>query len=63
MFMNHIEDRKASWDELISVLALALNSRPNHTTELPPRDPVTPRRLSNISQERMPDCVTPDPRQ
>jgi len=61
MFMHYIEDHQDSWDELVSVLALAYTSRPHRTTGVNPMDLVTPRRLSNISLERMPDGMTPDP--
>jgi len=63
IFMHHIENHQDNWDELVSVLALAYNSRPHRTTGVAPMDLVTPRRLRNFSLERMPDCMTPDPSQ
>jgi len=63
MFMHCLEDHEDNWDELVSVLALAYNSRPHRTTGVAPMDLVTPRRLSNFSLERMPDGMTPDPSQ
>jgi len=63
MFMHYIEDHQDNWDELVSVLALAYNSRPHRTTGVAPLALVTPRRLSNFSLERMPDVMTPDPSQ
>jgi len=63
MFMHYIKDHQDSWDELVSVFALAYNSRPHRTTGVAPMDLVTPRRLSNFSRKRMPDGMTPDPRQ
>jgi len=63
MLMHYIEDHQDNWDELVSVLALAYNSRPRRTTGVAPMDLVTPRRLSNFSLERMPDGMTPDPSQ
>jgi len=61
--MHYIKDHQDNWDELVSVLALAYNSRPHRTTGAAPMDLVTPRRLSNFSLERMVDGVTPDPSQ
>ena len=61
MSMRYIEDHQDSWDELVSVLALAYNSRPHRTTGVAPTDLVTPRRLSNFSLERMPEGMTLDP--
>jgi len=63
MFMQYIEDHQDNWDDLVSVLALAYNSRPHRTTGVAPMDLVTPRRMSNFSPERMPDGRTPDPSQ
>jgi len=63
MFMYYIEDHQDNGDELVSVLALAYNSRPHRTTGVAPMDLVTPRRLRNFSFERMPDAMTPDPSQ
>ena len=63
MFMHHIEDYQDNWDELVSVSALAYNSRPHRKTGVAPMGLVTPRRLSNFSHERMPDGMTPDPSQ
>ena len=63
MFMLYIKDHKDTWDELIAVLALAYNSRPTQTTGVAPMDLVTPRRLRNLSLQRMPDSMTPDPSQ
>jgi len=63
MFMHYIEDHQDNWDELVSVFVLAYNSRPHRTMGVAPMDLVTPRRLSNLSLERMPDGMTPDPSQ
>jgi len=63
MFMHFIENHQDSWDELVSVLALAYNSRPHLTTGVAPMNLVTPRRLSNFSLERMLEGMTPDPSQ
>jgi len=63
MFMHYIEVQQDYWDELVSVLALAYNSRPHLTTYVAPMDLVTPLRLSNFSLERMPDGMQPDPSQ
>jgi len=63
MFMRYVEDHQDNWDELVSVLALAYNSRPHGTTGVAPMDLVTPRPLSSFSLERMPDGMTPDPSQ
>ena len=61
--MHYMEDHQDNWDELVSVLWLACNSRPHRTTGVAPMDLDTPRRLSNFSLERMPDGMTPDPSQ
>jgi len=63
MFMHYIEDHQDNWDERVSVLALAYNSRPHRKTGVAPMDLVTPRRLSNSSLERIPDGMTSDPSQ
>jgi len=63
MFMHYIEDHQDNWDERVSVLALASNTRPHRATGVAPMDMVTPRRLSSVSLERMPDGMTPDPSQ
>jgi len=60
MFMHYVEDRQDNWDELVSVLALACNSRPHRTTGVTPMDLITPRCLSNFSLEQMSDGMTPD---
>ena len=62
-FVQYIEVQQDNWDEQVSVLALAYNSRPHRTTGVASLDLVTPRRLSNVSLERMPDGMTPDPSQ
>jgi len=54
MFMHYIEDHQDNWDELVSVLALAYNSRPHRKTGVAPMDLVTPRRLRNFYLELMP---------
>jgi len=63
IFMHYIEEHQDNWDELVSVLALAYNSRPHRTMGVAPMDLVTPRRLRNFTLERMPDAMTPDPSQ
>jgi len=60
MFMHYIKDHKDNWDELVSALALAYNSKQPRTTGVAPMDLVTPRRLSNVSLERMLDGMMPD---
>jgi len=45
--MHYIEDHQDTWDELVPVLALAYNLRPQRTTGVAPMDLVTPRRRSN----------------
>jgi len=63
MFMHLIEDHQDNWDELVSELALAYNSRLHRRMVVAPMDWVTPRRLGKFSLERMPDGMTPDPSQ
>jgi len=63
MFTSYIEDYQDTRDEQVSVLALAYYSRPHRTTGVAHMDLVTPRRVSNVSLERMPDGMTPDPSQ
>ena len=53
MLMHYIEDHQENWDELVSVLALANNSRPHQTMGVALMDWVTPRRLRNFSRERV----------
>ena len=60
IFMHYVEDHQDNWDELVSVWALAYNSRPHRTASVALMDLVTPRRLSNFSLGRMPDGMTPD---
>jgi len=45
------------------VLALAYSSRPHQKTGVAPINLVTPRPLRNVSLERMPDGMKPDPSQ
>jgi len=61
MLMHYIEDHQDKWDELVSVLVLAYNSRPHRTMGVPPIDLVTSQRLIQIFLERMPDGMTTDP--
>jgi len=63
MFKHYIKDHQDNWKKLVSVLALANNSRPHRATGVAPMDLVTPRRLSNFSPQRLPDVMTPDPSQ
>jgi len=59
MFIHYNEDDQDNWDELVSVLALASNWRPHRTSGVARMVLVTPRRLSNVSSERMPDGMMP----
>jgi len=61
--MHCIEDHQDNWDELKSIPFLAYNPRPHRTTGVAPLDLVTSRRLRNVSLQRMPDGMTPDPSQ
>jgi len=63
MFMHGIEDHQDNWDELVPILALAYTSRPHWRTGVASLDLVTTRCLSDFSQERMPDGMTPYPSQ
>jgi len=63
MLIHDIKDHKDNWKEFVSVSALAYNSRPHRATGLAPLGLVTAWRLSNLSLERMPDGMTPDPSQ
>jgi len=61
MLMHYIRDQQDSWDELVSMLALAYKSRPHRTAGVALMELVTQRRLSLFSLERMPDGMTSDP--
>jgi len=61
--MHYIEDHQDKWDELVSVLALAYNSRPHRTSGVAPMDLVAPPCLRNVCLKRMPDGMSPDPSQ
>jgi len=63
MLMHYIENHQDDWDELVSVLELAYNSRPHRTTSVAPMALVTPRRMRNFSLEWMTDGMTQDPSQ
>jgi len=63
VLLHYIKDHQDKWDELVSVLALAYNSRLHRTTGVAPMDLATPRRLRIFSLERMEGGTTPDPSQ
>jgi len=61
MLMHYIEDHQDNRDELVSVLAMAYNSRPHRTMGVAAMDLVTLRRLINFYLERLPARMTSDP--
>jgi len=57
---KYVEDHKDRWDELVSMLTLAYNSRPQQSTGVAPLEFVTPERVRSLSVERMVGCPTPE---
>ena len=57
---TYVEDHQDRWDELVSVLTLAYNSRPQQSTGVAPLELVTPERVRSLSVERMVGSPKPE---
>jgi len=57
---TYVEDYHDSWDDLVSMLTLAYNTRPQQSTGVAPLDFVTPERVRSLSVERMVGSPTPE---
>jgi len=57
---TYVEDHQDRWDELVSMLTLAYNSRPHQSTGVAPLEFVTPERVRSLSVERMVGSSTPE---
>lgn len=55
----YVSEHQESWDDLVSVLTLACNSRPKQSTGVAPLEFVVPERVRNLSLERMPATTYP----
>ena len=54
-----VEDHQDRWDELVSMLTLAYDSRPQQSTGVAPLEFFTPERVRSLSVERMVGSPTP----
>jgi len=50
----YVEDHQDTWDELVSVLTWAYNSRPQQSTGVAPLEFVVPERVRTLALERLP---------
>jgi len=57
---TYVEDHKDRWDELLSMLTLAYNSRPQQSTGVAPLEFFTPERVRSLSVELMVGSPTPE---
>jgi len=57
---TYFEDHQDHWDELVSMLTLAYNSRPQQSTGVAPLEFVTPEWVRSLSVERMVGSPTPE---
>jgi len=57
---KYVGDHKDRWDELVSMLKLAYNSRPQQSTGVVPLAFITPERVRSLSVERMVGSPTPE---
>jgi len=55
-----VEDHQDRWDELVSMLTLAYDSRPQQSTGVAPLEFFTPERVRSLSVERMVGSPTPE---
>jgi len=56
----YVEDHQDTWDELVSVLTLAYNSRPQRSTGVSPFEFVVPERVRTLALERLPKNQYPE---
>jgi len=57
---TYVEDHQDRWDELVSILTLAYNSRPQQSTGVAPLEFFPPERVRSLSVERMVGSPTPE---
>jgi len=57
---TYVEDHQDRWDELVSMLTLAYNSRPQQSTGVATLEFVTPERVRSLSVERLVGSPTPE---
>jgi len=57
---TYVEDHQDRWDELVSMLTLAYNSRPQQSIRVAPLELDTPERVRSFSVERMLGSPTPE---
>jgi len=57
---KYVEDHQDRWDELVSMLTLAYNSRPQQSTGVAPLEFVTPERVRSLSVERLVGSPAPE---
>ena len=50
----NVEDHQVTWDELVSVLKLSYNSRPQHRAGVAPLEFIVPKRVWTVALERLP---------
>ena len=56
---TYIEDHQDRWDELVSVLTVAYNTRPQQSTGVAPFEFVTPERVRTFALDRLPESPYP----
>jgi len=57
---TYLGDHQDGWDELVAMLKLAYNSRPQQSTGVAPLEFITPERVRSLSVERMVGSPTPE---
>jgi len=57
---TYLEDHQHRWDDLVSMLTLACNSRPQQSTGVAPLELVTPKRVRSLAVERMVGSPAPE---
>ena len=57
---TYVEDHQNRWDDLVSMLTLAYNSRPQQSPGVAPLEFVTPERVRGLSEERMVGSPAPE---
>lgn len=58
---KYIEDHQDRWDELVSMLTLAYNSRPQQSTGVAPLELIAPERVRSLAVERLVEGPAPAP--
>jgi len=57
---TYFEDHQDRWDELVSMVSLAFNSRPHQSTKVAPLEIVTLERVRSLSVERLVSSPAPE---